>query len=157
MSSLQDKNAGNISHFVPLQKSTSRTRLNLLNPMNLLARRRSAQATERLSIPTAKATSGVQRKTAAYEGIRGTKVHDFSAPRPRPQAQTVVTSPSRLQIPKNNEDGDAQSATTASAHTPVFKEDFDDGRNQFPAAGPHVRKPSDWSDLRVPIDRKSVV
>lgn len=154
MSSLPEKNASNVSTFVPLQKSTSRTRLNLLNPMNLLARRRSAQATER-SAPAAKATSSTHRTTVGYEGIRGTKVHDFSAPRPKPQPQ--ISSPPQLQNPFSSNGGGSRdnegerSATTTSAHTPVFKEDFDDGQSQFPAAGPHVRKPSDFSDLRVPM------
>ena len=144
MSSAPSNSSNNVSNFIPLQKSTSRTRLNLLNPMNLLARRRSAQG-----VPAAKATSKESRMTVGYEGIRGTKVHDFSAPRPKPQ--TVETQPvfstTTYAVSGGRDEGDGG----YSAHTPVFKEDFEDGQSLFPAAGRYVRKPTDFSDLVAPM------
>ena len=87
--------------------------------------------------------------TVGYEGIRGTKVHDFSAPRPKPQpveSQPISGTPTYA-VNGGRDEGDGGHA----AHTPVFKEDFEDGQSLFPAAGPHVRKPSDFSDLVAPM------
>lgn len=98
-------------------------------------------------MPAAKATSKESRMTVGYEGIRGTKVHDFSAPRPKPQtveSQPIFSTPRYAVSGGTDEEGH-------SAHTPVFKEDFEDGQSLFPAAGPHVRKPSDFSDLVAPM------
>jgi hypothetical protein len=84
-----------VSTFDPHKK-----RLNLLNPMSLLARRRTSQAVPHLApIP-------VQDDPR----IRGTRVHDFSAPRPR----------------RNVSSNDTDSKDTWSGgHTPVFTEDFE--------------------------------
>ncbi len=137
----------NVSTFEPIRKSSSKTRLNLLNPMNLLARRRSAQAA--VQIPTATATASTSRNSASYDPrIRGTKVHDFSAPRPRPGWTSSPDNTLELNAPLNQDsdvspDKDGGEESAVSAHTPVFKEDFDDA--------PHVKKANDFSDLQVPM------
>ncbi|MCJ1480889.1 hypothetical protein MMC06_001044 [Schaereria dolodes] len=66
----------------------SKTKLNLLNPMSLLARRRSAQvaaqASDELLVRTKiRSASGVQLPDDYDPRIRGKVVHDFSAPRPK--------------------------------------------------------------------------
>jgi hypothetical protein len=71
--------SSNFSTFEPAPRS-GKTRLNLLNPMSLLARRRTSQAIAQLS-----SESLVSRRSNFSETfdprIRGTVVHDFSAPR----------------------------------------------------------------------------
>ena len=99
-------------------------------------------------MPTAKATSKESRVAVGYEGIRGTKVHDFSAPRPKPQ--TVESQPTFSTFTYAVSGGRDEGEAGHSAHTPIFKEDFEDGQSLFPAAGPHVRKLSDFSDLVAP-------
>lgn len=143
--------ANPISTFDAPQKSSSKTRLNLLNPMSLLARRRTAQPVPQL-LPVPTGNFPTQLSPSDYDPrIRGTKVHDFSAPRPRPtvshgkpiEAKTGSTQPQvDVRKGKTTEDGER------SPHTPAFKEDFED--QQYPAAGPHVRKANDFSDLSMP-------
>ena len=143
--------ANPISTFDASQKSSSKTRLNLLNPMSLLARRRSAQPVPQL-LPVPTGNFPTQLSPSDYDPrIRGTKVHDFSAPRPRPtlshgKPAEGKTGGGQLRVDakkeKTPEDGER------SPHTPAFKEDFEE--EQYPAAGPHVRKANDFSDLAIP-------
>lgn len=141
--------ANPISTFDASQKSSSKTRLNLLNPMSLLARRRTVQPVPQLlSVPAGNFPT--QLSPSDYDPrIRGTKVHDFSAPRPRPTVSHGKPAEAKTGQPqvdvkkgKSPEDGER------SPHTPAFKEDFED--EQYPAAGPHVRKANDFSDLAMP-------
>ncbi|KFY23214.1 hypothetical protein V493_06007 [Pseudogymnoascus sp. VKM F-4281 (FW-2241)] len=143
--------ANPISTFDAPHKSSSKTRLNLLNPMSLLARRRTAQPVPQL-LPVPTGNFPTQLSPSDYDPrIRGTKVHDFSAPRPRPTVShgkpaEAKAGGGKLQADvkkeKTPEDGER------SPHTPAFKEDFEE--EQYPAAGPHVRKANDFSDLSMP-------
>ncbi|KFY84339.1 hypothetical protein V500_09400 [Pseudogymnoascus sp. VKM F-4518 (FW-2643)] len=143
--------ANPISTFEVSQKSSSKTRLNLLNPMSLLARRRTAQPVPQL-LPVPTGNFPTQLSPSDYDPrIRGTKVHDFSAPRPRPTVSHGKTAEAKagsgqpqvdVKKVRTPEEGER------SPHTPAFKEDFED--QQYPAAGPHVRKANDFSDLAMP-------
>lgn len=147
-----------ISTFESAQPRSGK-RLNLLNPMSLLARRRTSQAVTQLS-----AESLVSRKTGntfneSFDPrIRGTVVHDFSAPRPPPRkafstqdirsdntAQKYQPDPALQSGEASAEDAGRWSGGN---HTPVFTENFEE--EQYPAAGPHVRKANDISDLPLP-------
>lgn len=106
--------------------------LHLLNPMSLLARRRSSQITTRVEDTKLSTPSLVPAIPDDYDPrIRGKIVHDFSAPRqPRrnvsgnsgegntPGAQDL--SPGH----RWSEQGKAH-----SDHSPVFKEHFEDDKN----------------------------
>ncbi|KAG9249134.1 hypothetical protein BJ878DRAFT_411334 [Calycina marina] len=137
-------------------------RLNLLNPMSLLARRRTSHSVSQISADSIKSNRNTAPFSEAFDPrIRGTKVHDFSAPRPRitvsatdvrPEESTDPVSGQYLK-PTNAKTGEATSESPSSpwsggTHTPVFTEDFDE--EQYPAAGPHVRRTSDFSDLTLP-------
>ncbi|RDW65045.1 hypothetical protein BP6252_10696 [Coleophoma cylindrospora] len=144
------------SKFEPVQARSGKVR-NLLNPMSLLARRRTSQAVTQLApvnVPTPTGESG-----GSFDPrIRGTVVHDFSAPRPRRnQSYSDVRSsdgglPLRhYQRSPNGELGKEENASSpwsGGSHTPAFTENFEE--EQYPAAGPHVRKASDLSDLPLP-------
>ncbi|KAL5346327.1 hypothetical protein ACLOAV_008596 [Pseudogymnoascus australis] len=143
--------ANPISTFDASQKSSSKTRLNLLNPMSLLARRRTTQPVPQL-LPVPTGNFPTQLSPSDYDPrIRGTKVHDFSAPRPRPtvshgkpaETKTGGGQP-QLDVKKEKSPEEGE----RSPHTPAFKEDFEE--QQYPAAGPHVRKANDFSDLAMP-------
>ncbi|KAF1952581.1 hypothetical protein CC80DRAFT_572334 [Byssothecium circinans] len=112
-----------------LQSSTahaqkSKSRLNIRNPMSLLMRRRSAQILDPLadeSLVTQRSPSNIPPIPDNYDpSIRGRIVHDFSAPRPN------------RNFSYNNAYADEQRKVDASppkidrAHTPVFREHFDD-------------------------------
>ena len=141
---------------VPPPKSGSR--LNLLNPMSLLARRRTSQA-----VPQLRPESLVTKQGSdTYDfQIKGKYVHDFSAPR----VKRNVSYESRLHshggqyanqqrndslpLPHIHDILDSPASPWSGGnHTPVFTENFDE--EQYPAAGPHVRKTNDFSDLSVP-------
>ncbi|KAI9880545.1 MAG: hypothetical protein M1830_002244 [Pleopsidium flavum] len=67
---------------------SAKTKLNLLNPMSLLARRRSSQLVSQLSLdslgsPGSLTIPGMRLPDDYDPRIRGSLVHDFSAPRPR--------------------------------------------------------------------------
>lgn len=71
------------------QSRSGKTKLNLLNPLNLLARRRSGQF---LSSKTESASLGLPALPDDYDPrIRGKVVHDFSSPRPRSYASGTKT------------------------------------------------------------------
>ncbi|RFU34384.1 hypothetical protein B7463_g1933, partial [Scytalidium lignicola] len=137
----------NASTFEPIQPRSGKTRLNLLNPMSLLARRRSAQNMPQISPIGSSSFRGGMDSETFDPRIRGTVVHDFSAPRPR---KNVVQSDGRgtegtyQRSPNPQPD---ESPWSGGNHTPVFTENFEE--EQYPAAGPHVRKASE-TDLPLP-------
>lgn len=152
-----------VSNFEPNPSRSSKTRLNLLNPMTLLARRRTSQAVPQVVVPPVARNSSSATPGQPFDpSIRGTRVHDFdSAPRPRrnvsyndvQQSGTdhslPLRSPNLQSAEYGKSIGDNQlSPWSGGQHTPVFTEDFEE--EQYPAAGPHVRKASDLSDLTVP-------
>lgn len=130
------------------QTRHARTKLNLLNPMSLLARRRSSQA-----VTEATSDKNFQAKNVNIPGmnlpadydprIRGNVVHDFSAPRPGRSfsSNDLLSSadgkknrdfqgihhhkPSlnlnSLALPEDDSPNSVE-----RQHTPVFKEHFDD-------------------------------
>lgn len=117
--------------------------LHLLNPMSLLARRRSSQiGTSRVDEPKHKSSNLVPAIPDDYDPrIRGSIVHDFSAPRPRRNvsgtpsvgpdgtghsAQDASPSQSSLQSPANRL---SDQTKKHGDHSPVFKEHFEDDQN----------------------------
>ncbi|EEP80473.1 predicted protein [Uncinocarpus reesii 1704] len=118
-------------------------RFHLLNPMALLARRRSAQLNTRAEdINIGKLT--LPALPDDYDPrIRGKLFHDFSNPRPRPHPISSNTQP----YPRDHgrpslrteegyySDSSAQASRRSRRfeHKPVFKEDFEDG-NAKPAS-----------------------
>ena len=124
------------------QHRHSKTRLNLLNPMSLLARRRSSQAVEE-AYSQSQTTSSMRLPDDYDPRIRGKVVHDFSAPRPGrknssresgiPAVQTKEKRGSseinQKRISPNPGSSileDESPSSTEREHTPVFKENFDD-------------------------------
>lgn len=107
--------------------------LHLLNPMSLLARRRSAQIVSSRAEDVKIANRNVPAMPDDYDPrIRGKIIHDFSAPRPRrnisaAQPETTAQYPSSSQMPSNpngspwNDQNKPQ-----SDRSPVFKEHFED-------------------------------
>jgi hypothetical protein len=150
--------ANSISTFEPAQQKSGKTRLNLLNPMSLLARRRTSNVVPHLSPETLAANRA--RQTESFDPrIKGTVVHDFSAPRRprrnvsyndvRAEDSTRGVSKQRSPNPQHADSEDnATSPWSGGNHTPVFTENFEE--EQYPAAGPHVRKASDLTDLPLP-------
>ncbi|KAH8600905.1 hypothetical protein B0O99DRAFT_502572 [Bisporella sp. PMI_857] len=150
-----------VSTFEAGQSRTGK-RLNLLNPMSLLARRRTSQAVAQLSAESLKISrTGNDFNESFDPRIKGTVVHDFSAPRQRRIVPTPNVRPEegpthigQYQKSPNAEafeatnDESKKLAQRRGSHTPVFTEDFEE--EQYPAAGPHVRKASDFSDLTLP-------
>ncbi|TVY90036.1 hypothetical protein LAWI1_G005745 [Lachnellula willkommii] len=149
--------ANTISRFEPAQQKSGKTRLNLLNPMSLLARRRTSNIVPHLSAEALAADRA--RNTQNFDPrIKGTVVHDFSAPRgPRRnysyndvRAEEVGISKQRGSNSQYTDTEDnAISPWSGGNHTPVFTENFEE--EQYPAAGPHVRKASDLTDLPLPM------
>ncbi|KAH7036771.1 hypothetical protein B0J12DRAFT_581598 [Macrophomina phaseolina] len=138
-SGLSEKMASGKS-AAPAQHGKSGKRgLNLLNPMSLLLRRRSAQALQHLSEESLvthrnNVVPAMSMGDDFDPSIRGNIVHDFSAPKPR---RAVSYDPyvnnNRLGISdaetrrqsRRNYDDESPSKRDRS-HTPVFKENFDD-------------------------------
>lgn len=124
------------------QNRHGKTRLNLLNPMSLLARRRSSQAVEE-AYSQSQTASGMRVPDDYDPRIRGKVVHDFSAPRPgrnnsssESSIPTVQSKDKRGSSEINQQmispnpgslflEDDSPSSTERE-HTPVFKENFDD-------------------------------
>lgn len=123
---------------------SGKTRLHLLNPMSLLARRRSSQiATSRTEDVKIGARNLVPAIPDDYDPrIRGNIVHDFSAPRPR---RNLSAAPVLLREVASRNSSDQprptngtqrhvsdQILTTSeqnkrhSEHSPAFKEHFED-------------------------------
>ncbi|KAJ5597665.1 hypothetical protein N7537_007749 [Penicillium hordei] len=107
----------------------------LLNPMSLLARRRSSQLVSSRAEDVKIKNRNVPAMPDDYDPrIRGKIVHDFSAPRPRrnlssAQQDTVVnrqdTSPPQIPTQPRGAHWNDQ-AKRHSDHSPVFKEHFED-------------------------------
>ena len=119
-----------------------KTKLNLLNPMSLLARRRSSQKVaeaaqkssnfEDLVVPALRLPDDYDPR------IRGKGVHDFSAPRSARSNQSPPKSSNGQETHSNGNQWSLQSSRSAplsredtsssneKEHTPVFKENFDD-------------------------------
>lgn len=127
----------------PTVPKSGRARLNLLNPMALLARRRSSQlqAQQTEGDNGAIGSLTIPALPDDYDPrIRGKIVHDFSAPRPRrnvPNNPSVQTSkaPGNEQKADQNSGGVQHSTHTGpngavaenmdrNGHAPVFKEHF---------------------------------
>ncbi|KAL8971930.1 MAG: hypothetical protein Q9183_000817 [Haloplaca sp. 2 TL-2023] len=119
-----------------------KTKFNLLNPMALLARRRSQQAVAEASSEKAQykhAFPPVPRIPDDFDPrIRGKVVHDFSAPRPgsnrasirdesERQREAILYSSRRPSPNPTTSSADDNSPSSGERdHTPQFKEHFDD-------------------------------
>jgi hypothetical protein len=107
--------------------------LHLLNPITLLARRRSAQIVSSRAAEPKITNRNVPAMPDDYDPrIRGKIIHDFSAPRPRrnvlttPQdANTQEVSPSQMPSQTFGTRWNEQNERH-SDHSPVFKEHFED-------------------------------
>ncbi|PYH46010.1 uncharacterized protein BP01DRAFT_356185 [Aspergillus saccharolyticus JOP 1030-1] len=122
---------------------SGKTRLHLLNPMSLLARRRSHQGT---SLRTTDTTSSVRNIVPAIPDdydprIRGNIVHDFSAPRPRRNLSTpppVLLQDGYHQLSTEpiapcldqaaHAAQNSEQAKRPTQYSPVFKEHFEDNQ-----------------------------
>ena len=116
-----------------------KNKLNLLNPMSLLARRRSSQrvteASEKYSKLDDAAIPALRLPDDYDPRIRGKGVHDFSVPR---SAQSNQSPPKSSNGQESNSNGSWKGSDSAPVpyerspssaekeHTPVFKENFDD-------------------------------
>ena len=128
----REVSAENVHH------KSGKAMLHLLNPMSLLARRRSSQmGSSRVEDAKMSAPNLIPAIPDDYDPrIRGNIVHDFSAPRPR---RNVSGN-------SGNAEGNSQQGQDASAqhhpanrwsenskqqgdHSPMFKEHFEDDRN----------------------------
>ena len=119
-------------------------RLNLRNPMSLLARRRASQNQTKSDEVVRMPTLTVPPMRDDYDPrIRGKIVHDFSVPRPRRihsyQGQSAENSPSSEPRPFEETgrrasdlpglvDGLARRNVSLPQHSPLFKEHFNDDR-----------------------------
>ncbi|EEA20319.1 hypothetical protein TMatcc_000303 [Talaromyces marneffei ATCC 18224] len=106
------------------QQKHGKTKRHLLNPMTLLARRRSSQFTgSRVDEGSLRGRNLVPAIPDDYDPrIRGNIVHDFSAPRPRPQIagrDCSGESVKKSSLPSS-------AVTRHSEHSPVFKEHFEE-------------------------------
>ncbi|TEY73513.1 hypothetical protein BOTCAL_0077g00340 [Botryotinia calthae] len=127
---------------------SSKGRLKMLNPMALLARRRTSQAITQLTPESL--TTNFNSNDSFDPRIKGTVVHDFSAPRgPRRNVSyNDVNTADGTRSFQRSPYADSATGEKAGNHTPVFTENFEE--EQYPAAGPHVRKANDLSDLTAP-------
>ncbi|EED24218.1 conserved hypothetical protein [Talaromyces stipitatus ATCC 10500] len=103
------------------QQKHGKTKRHLLNPMSLLARRRSSQ------FIGSRVDEGGRNLVPAIPDdydprIRGSIVHDFSAPRPRPQ---LAGRDGSNELAKKSS-LPSSAATRHSEHSPVFKEHFEE-------------------------------
>ena len=125
-----------------IQNRHGKARLNLLNPMSLLARRRPSQAVE-AAYSQSQSTSGMPLPDDYDPRIRGKMVHDFSAPRPgrNDSFSEPTTQPVQFKEKRGSSEisqkkvaphpgpsflEDESPSSTEREHTPVFKENFDD-------------------------------
>lgn len=116
--------------------------LHLLNPMSLLARRRSSRSSRMASSRTDDVKIGVPNLVPAIPDdydprIRGNIVHDFSAPRPR---RNISTAPILAQDaagandpPQNGHvlepsNQTSEQKTKHNEHPPAFKEHFEEDK-----------------------------
>jgi len=119
-----------------------KTKLNLLNPMSLLARRRSsrkvAEATEKFSNFEHRTIPSLRLPDDYDPRIRGKVVHDFSAPRSARSSHSPPKSSNGQEGHNNSDQALSQPSESAlnsqvdtpsnieKEHMPVFKENFDD-------------------------------
>ncbi|KAL4882005.1 hypothetical protein BJY04DRAFT_187841 [Aspergillus karnatakaensis] len=137
----------------PVSQKSGKTRLHLLNPMSLLAKRRAHQVT---GLRAEDVNKGSRNLVPAIPDdydprIRGNIVHDFSAPRPRRQPSNAPV-PAHETLPKPGSSNasphdytgadakvrthDPKSASSPLAeqgrkhgdHSPVFREHFEDDK-----------------------------
>ncbi|KAL8643084.1 MAG: hypothetical protein Q9228_000323 [Teloschistes exilis] len=125
------------------QARQSKTKFNLLNPMSLLARRRSHQGVAEANSEKAQykhAFPPVPEIPDDFDPrIRGNVVHDFSAPRPGSNTSSSRVRDSDRQreailyhsrrpspIPTTSSADDDSPSSGERDHTPQFKEHFDD-------------------------------
>ncbi|PQE33988.1 peptidase serine carboxypeptidase protein [Rutstroemia sp. NJR-2017a WRK4] len=145
------QNQSTSSSEQPAPPQSGKTRLKMLNPMALLARRRTSQAIPQLAPESL--ISNLSSNDSFDPRIKGTVIHDFSAPRPRRnmsyndvKSAEVSKTFQRSPLPEPPTTDDA--TRPAGNHTPVFTENFEE--EQYPLAGPHVRAANDLSDLTLP-------
>ncbi|PWY87561.1 hypothetical protein BO70DRAFT_310853, partial [Aspergillus heteromorphus CBS 117.55] len=121
----------------PPHHRSGKTRLHLLNPMSLLARRRSSQLTSlRMEEPSKSTRNMVPAIPDDYDPrIRGKIVHDFSAPRTRRNLSVAPVlrrghDPSGSDAVYNGDGGaggqDQVDRRRQTEYSPVFREHFDD-------------------------------
>jgi hypothetical protein len=119
---------------------SSKGKFNLLNPVNLLMRRRSAQAVETLEKTTSKnlAIPPMDLPDGYDPRIRGKVVHDFSAPRARrtpsydPSLAEASPKPSTANdsIKSQQDSGERDPKRQSVPHAPVFVEHIDSEPDQ---------------------------
>ncbi|KAE8144832.1 hypothetical protein BDV25DRAFT_165981, partial [Aspergillus avenaceus] len=138
----RDASADHVPH------KSGKTMLHLLNPMSLLARRRSSQLTGmRTEDTNIRARNVIPAIPDDYDPrIRGNIVHDFSAPRPRRNLSAAPvllhgtthrhssheSSPSTNGIPAHSNEVTALAQDQRKRHSeysPVFREHFEDNQN----------------------------
>jgi hypothetical protein len=109
---------------------SGKTKLHLLNPMSLLARRRSSQpTTARQDDVNFGGPKLVPAIPDDYDPrIRGSIVHDFSAPRPRRHVPGGGKDNTVQQNSVTSSSGLAEQHKRHSEHSPVFTEDFGEDR-----------------------------
>ncbi|KAL5049000.1 hypothetical protein BDW71DRAFT_176982 [Aspergillus fruticulosus] len=131
------------SESVP-QKGSGKTMLHLLNPLSLLAKRRSHQVTGLRAEDVNKGSRNIVPIPDDYDPrIRGKIIHDFSAPRPRRQLSAApVHRPEQVgqsgasTATQHEHAGDEKSPYSPlseqmkrhSDHSPVFREHFEDDK-----------------------------
>jgi hypothetical protein len=119
---------------------SSKGKFNLLNPVNLLMRRRSAQAVETLEKTTSKnlAIPPMDLPDGYDPRIRGKVVHDFSAPRTRrtpsydPSLAEASSKPSTANdsIKSHQDSVERDPKRQSVPHAPVFVEHIDSEPDQ---------------------------
>ncbi|KAF2020525.1 hypothetical protein BU24DRAFT_337939 [Aaosphaeria arxii CBS 175.79] len=116
----------------PAGRST-KSRLNIRNPMSLLMRRRSGPALDPLSdeaiVTHRNPSTIVPPMSDNYDpSIRGRIVHDFSAPRQNRNFShnNAYGGSDQAQVDNGVEYGRQSPAKVEREHTPVFREHFDD-------------------------------
>lgn len=137
---LPDRTNEDPSH--PKNATVKKSRLNLLNPMSLLARRRFSQNQKLEDVNLTIKTLSVPALPDNFDpSIRGKVVHDFSAPRTRRQYSQndigLIDSPAfrsggGLETHRLNEPQSGRLAPLSGAsnqgHSPMFREHFQDDR-----------------------------
>jgi hypothetical protein len=119
---------------------SSKGKFNLLNPVNLLMRRRSAQAVETLDKTASKnlAIPPMDLPDGYDPRIRGKVVHDFSAPRTRrtpsydPSLAEASPKPSTANdsIKSQQDSGERDPKRQSVPHAPIFVEHIDSEPDQ---------------------------
>ncbi|KAG8530937.1 uncharacterized protein KY384_004294 [Bacidia gigantensis] len=114
------------------QQRYIKPKLNLRNPMALLARKRSQRIKDSDFAENQK-TAPLKLPDDYDPRIRGHVVHDFSAPRAdrhlpaKPDEEAERTKRQRLSVPNLFARRDASPSSGEREHTPIFKEHFDVG------------------------------